>query len=86
MRQHTGDSILFSEEPMSTLPVVELAATPKSACMFLGTLEQPLSSLALVYGQKKQKTNKQRKKWKSPRVSLHPFFCMMFSLDFLASL
>lgn len=71
MRQHTGDSILFSEEPMSTLPVVELVATPKSACMFLGTLEQPLSSLALVYGQKnKKQINKEK------NGSHHVFLCI----------
>lgn len=72
-------SILFSGEPMSPLPVVELVATPKPVWMSLGTLEQPLSSWALVCG-------KERKR-KPPRfyVSL-PLFCVMASLDFLASL
>lgn len=61
-------SLLFSGEPMSTLPVVELVATPKPAWMSLRTLEQPLSSLALVYG-------KERKR-KPPHVSM--FLCLSF--------
>lgn len=61
-------SILFSGEPMSLLPVVELVATPKPAWMSLGTLEQPLSSWALVCG-------KERKR-KPPHVSM--FLCLSF--------